>query len=123
MIKQKNKNLLEEIINYFNEKGFFSYLTTLKEYGNGNKNLLSFGEKGLSITLDIALNNNFTEVYKEFEKKFGNKDIKIYLAKDSFMSQTFFKNTYSKLNNFIELQKKINPNSTFKSKLSQRLGL
>ena len=123
MIKQNNKNLLEEIINYFNEKGFFSYLTTLKEYGNGNKNLLSFGEKGLSITLDIALNGNFTEVYKEFEKKFGNKDIKIYLAKDSFMSQTFFKNTYSKLNNFIELQKKINPNSTFKSKLSERLGL
>ena len=123
LIKQNNKNLLEEIINYFNEKGFFSYLTTLKEYGNGNKNLLSFGEKGLSITLDIALNGNFTEVYKEFEKKFGNKDIKIYLAKDSFMSQTFFKNTYSKLNNFIELQKKINPNSTFKSKLSERLGL
>ena len=123
MIKQNNKNLLEEIINYFNEKGFFSYLTTLKEYGNGNKNLLSFGEKGLSITLDIALNGNFTEVYKEFEKKFGNKDIKIYLAKDSFMSQTFFKNTYSKLNNFLELQKKINPNSTFKSKLSERLGL
>ena len=39
------------------------------------------------------------------------------------MSQTFFKNTYSKLNDFIELQKRINSKSTFKSKLSQRLGL
>ena len=37
--------------------------------------------------------------------------------------KNFFKNTYSKLNNFIEIQKKINSNSTFKSKLSQRLGL
>ena len=39
------------------------------------------------------------------------------------MSETFFKKTYAKLNNFIEFQKKINPNSTLKSKLSQRLGL
>ena len=58
LIKQNknSKDLLEEIINYFNEKGFYSYLTTLKEYGEGNENLLSFGEKGLSITLDFALN-------------------------------------------------------------------
>ena len=116
-------NLLLEIINYFSEKGFHSYLTTLKEYGQGNKNLLSFGEKGLSITLDIPLNKNFSKVYKEFEQNFINEDIKVYLAKDSFMSQTFFKKTYSKLNNFIKLQKKVNPNTTFKSKLSQRLGL
>ncbi len=125
LIKQNknNKDLFVEIIKYFSEKGFYSYLTTLKEYGEGNKNFLSFGEKGLSITLDIPLNNNFSKVYEEFEKKFKNENIKVYLAKDSFMSQTFFKNTYSKLNNFIELQKRINSNSTFKSKLSQRLGL
>ena len=118
-----NKDLLAEIINYFRKKGFYSYLTTLKEYGEGNKNLLSFGEKGLSITLDIALGNNFSDVYKEFEKKFSNEYIKIYLAKDSFMSKNFFKKSYSNFNNFNELQKKVNPNSTFKSKLSKRLGL
>ena len=125
LIKQNkdNKDLLIEIIKYFSEKGFYSYLTTLKEYGEGNKNFLSFGEKGLSITLDIPLNNSFSKVYEEFEKKFSNEYIKVYLAKDSFMSQTFFKNTYSKLNDFIELQKRINSKSTFKSKLSQRLGL
>tara|TARA_B100000282_G_scaffold142222_1_gene102302 strand:- start:46 stop:519 length:474 start_codon:yes stop_codon:yes gene_type:complete len=118
-----NKDLLAEIINFFRKKGFYSYLTTLKEYGEGNKNLLSFGEKGLSITLDIALGNNFSDVYKEFEKKFSNEYIKIYLAKDSFMSKNFFKKSYSNFNNFNELQKKVNPNSTFKSKLSKRLGL
>ena len=120
---KNNKDLLFEIINYFSKKGFYSYLTTLKEYGEGNKNFLSFGEKGLSITLDIPLNNNFSKVYEEFEKKFSNENIKVYLAKDSFMSQNFFKKTYSKLNNFVELQKRFNSNSTFKSKLSQRLGL
>ena len=125
LIKQNknNKDLLEEIINYFSEKGFYSYLTTLKEYGEGNRNLLSFGEKGLSITLDIALGSNFSDVYKNFEKRFSSEYIKIYLAKDSFMSKVFFKNTYSNLNNFIEFQKKVNPNSTFKSKMSKRLGL
>ena len=68
---KNSKDLLEEIINYFGEKGFYSYLTTLKEYGEGNRNLLSFGEKGLSITLDIALGSNFSDVYKNFEKRFS----------------------------------------------------
>ena len=44
-----NKDLLAEIINFFRKKGFYSYLTTLKEYGEGNKNLLSFGEKGYQL--------------------------------------------------------------------------
>ena len=125
LIKQNenNKDSTCKNHNYFSENEFYSYLTTLKEYGDGNKNLLSFGEKGISITLDIALRSNFSDVYKGFEKKFCNENIKVYLAKDSFMSQAFFKNTYSRLNNFIVLQKKFNCNSTFKSKLSQRLGL
>ena len=59
--------------------------------GEGNRNLLSFGEKGLSITLDIALGSNFSDVYKNFEKRFSNEYIKIYLAKDSFMSKIFLK--------------------------------
>ena len=91
MIKQNNKNLLEEIINYFNEKGFYSYLTTLKEYGNGNKNLLSFGEKGLSITLDIPLNGNFTEVYKEFEKNLAIKILRFISQRLVYVTNFFQK--------------------------------
>ena len=117
------ENILNKIFNFFIKKKLYSYLTTLKEYGDGNKNLLSFGEKGLSVTMDIPVNKNFWNIYKDFENQFSDENFKIYLAKDSYMSQQFFEKTYKNIDTFIEMKKKFNSNSTFRSKLSKRLGL
>ena len=125
LIKDENKyvEILNKIFYFFKKKNTFSYLTTLKEYGNGNNNYLSFAEKGLSVTLDIPIKNNFYKIYEEFEKLLINENIKIYLAKDSFMSKTFFYASYDKIKLFTNLKKKIDPMRKFKSIQSQRLGL
>jgi decaprenylphospho-beta-D-ribofuranose 2-oxidase len=121
--KDKYEKILNQILNFFKEKKIYSFLTTLKEYGEGNNNYLSFPEKGLCIALDIPLQKNFLKIYKEFEKNISNYNVKIYLAKDSFMSEIFFKNSYDKIMVFNEFKKKIDPNSKFKSVQSERLGL
>ena len=121
--EDKYKEVLYKILNFFREKKLYSYLSTLKEYGNGNSNYLSFAEKGLSITLDIPIRSDFFNIYKDFEKHMFNQNIKIYLAKDSFMSKFFFYNTYDKIDLFSNIKKKIDPNSHFKSIQSERLGL
>ena len=121
--KEKYEEILDEIIKFFKNKKIYSFLTTLKEYGVGNNNYLSFPEKGLCIALDLPLSNNFFEIYKEFEKNISRYNVKIYLAKDSFMSKNFFKNSYDKVDSFNEIKKKIDPNSKFESIQSQRLGL
>ena len=84
---------------------------------------MSFPEKGLCIALDIPLQKDFLKIYREFEKNISNYNVKIYLAKDSFMSEIFFKNSYDKIMVFNEFKKKIDPNSKFKSVQSERLGL
>ena len=127
LIKDKEKyrydEILVKIFNFFNDKKIYSFLTTLKEYGKGNENYLSFPEKGVCIALDVPLSDNFSKVYKEFEKLTLNYNLKIYLAKDSFMSKSFFKNSYDKVTLFDEYKKKIDPNSKFQSIQSKRLGL
>ena len=121
--KDKYEKILNQILNFFKEKKIYSLLTTLKEYGEGNNNYLSFPEKGLCIALDIPLQKDFLKIYREFEKNISNYNVKIYLAKDSFMSEIFFKNSYDKIMVFNEFKKKIDPNSKFKSVQSERLGL
>ena len=121
--EDKYKEVLNKIFNFFEEKNIFSYLTTLKEYGQGNKNYLSFAEKGLSITLDIPLKNDFSNIYKEFENILVNQNVKIYLAKDSFMSKFFFNKSYDEIDKFINFKKKIDPSSKLRSIQSERLGL
>ena len=121
--EDKYKEILIKILDFFIKKNIYSYLTTLKEYGQGNNNYLSFAEKGLSVTLDIPLKNGFLIIYEEFENILLNQNVKIYLAKDSFMSKDFFYKSYDKINEFINFKKKIDPSSKFKSIQSQRLGL
>ena len=121
--EDKYKEILIKILDFFIKKNIYSYLTTLKEYGQGNNNYLSFAEKGLSVTLDIPLKNGFLIIYEEFENILLNQNVKIYLAKDSFMSKDFFYKSYDKINKFINFKKKIDPSSKFKSIQSQRLGL
>jgi decaprenylphospho-beta-D-ribofuranose 2-oxidase len=127
LIKDTEKNRYDEILikifNFLNDKKIYSFLTTLKEYGKGNENYLSFPEKGVCVALDVPLSDNFSEVYKEFEKLVINYNLKIYLAKDTFMSKSFFKNSYDKTALFKEYKKKIDPNSKFQSIQSKRLGL
>ena len=125
LIKDENKyeEILNQVLNFFMNKKIYSFLSTLKEYGKGNDNYLSFAESGLSITLDIPIKENFFEIYKEFERTFSNQSVKIYLAKDSFMSENFFKNTYNKISLFKEMKKKIDPEYKLQSIQSKRLGL
>ena len=125
LIKDENKyeEILYQILNFFISKKIYSYLSTLKEYGKGNDNYLSFAENGLSITLDIPIKENFFEIYQEFERIISSQNVKIYLAKDSFMSKNFFKNSYHKISLFKEIKKKIDPESKLQSIQSRRLGL
>ena len=96
---------------------------TPRFFGAGDDNYLSFAENGLSITLDIPIKNNFFEIYQEFEEIISEKDVKIYLAKDSFMSENFFKNSYNKISLFKEIKKTVDPDSKLESIQSKRLGL
>jgi len=125
LIKDEDKyeETLNQVLNFFWNKKIYSFLSTLKEYGKGNDNYLSFAENGLSITLDIPIKDNFFKIYQEFEEIISKKNVKIYLAKDSFMSKNFFKNSYNKISLFKEIKKTVDPDSKLESIQSKRLGL
>jgi hypothetical protein len=52
-----------------------------------------------------------------------NYKTKIYLTKDSLMSEQYFKNTYKNFNKFIEIKEKYDPSKLISSFQSRRLGI
>ena len=92
LIPNKNNTLLvaRKVFSFLNKNNIYSYLTTLKEFGKSNSNFLTFPEKGLTITLDIPISKNLINVYPILEKVLLKYKVKIYLAKDSYMSKNFF---------------------------------
>ena len=117
------KNILIEILYFFQKNKQLSFLTTLKKMGLKNKNYLTFPEKGFTLTLDIKMNKMLPKVYEQLELMLEKYDSKVYLTKDSMMSDSFFHNSYENLIKFKKIKKRYDPKNIFKSLQSNRLGI
>ena len=124
LIEEKNpEKIISKVLNFFQEKEQLSFLSTIKEFGKGNNNYLSFPNKGYTLTLDLKVNNKLKKIYQEFEYLLINHRAKIYLTKDSFMSEQYFKKTYDNYNKFKEIKNKYNPSNLINSFQSRRIGI
>ena len=65
-------------------------MSTIKKLGNKNENYLSFPDEGYTLTMDIKNNKKMKTTFQNLEKFLIEIDSKIYLTKDSLMSQKFF---------------------------------
>ena len=59
----------------------------------------------------------------EFEDLLKNYKTKIYLTKDSFMSEQYFKKTYNNYDKFKEIKNKYDPLNLINSFQSRRIGI
>ncbi len=124
LINEKNlKENLKEIILFFKKNNQVSFLSTLKKMGKRNNNLLSFPEKGYTITFDLQNNSKLNKFYIALEKKLKKIGAKQYLTKDNLMTRSFFKQNNKKLKQFIRIKKKLDPNNKFQSYQSTRLKI
>ena len=74
-----------------------------------------------SLTINITPNECFGSI--SFEDLVKNYKVKIYLSKDSFMSEQYFKKTYNNFGKFKEIKNKYDPLNLISSFQSRRIGL
>ena len=94
---------------------------TEKWYFEATKRVMQ--DEGYTLTLDLKMNGNLKILYQEFESLLKNNKTKMYLTKDSLMSEQYFKNTYKNFNKFSEIKEKYDPLKLINSFQSQRLGV
>ncbi len=114
---------LFKIISFMKQNSQISFLSTLKEMGPGNENFLSFPSSGFTLTMDLKVNDKLLDLYPEFERILKACNAKIYLTKDSLMTESFFKNSYKYINQFKNIKAKYDPEKVFSSIQSRRLGI
>ena len=73
--------------------------------------------------MDLKVNDKLLNAYPEFEKILKICNAKVYLTKDSLMTESFFKNSYKFINQFKNIKEKYDPKKIFSSIQSRRLGI
>jgi len=124
LIEEKDPEILiDQILIFLQENKQYSFLGAIKEFGICNDNYLSFPNKGFSLIVDLKMNKKLNKVHQELEDLLKNYKTKIYLTKDSFMSEQYFKKTYINYNKFKEIKNKYDPLNLINSSQSNRIGI
>ena len=85
-------------------------------------NYLSFPIPGITVSLDLKMNNKNKKFINDFQNSINKYGTHVYLAKDSILNKKTFKNSYD-LNKFKKVRKKYKLNNFFNSFQSLRLDL
>ena len=88
-----------------------------------NTNFLSFPIEGYSLALDFKKSKKLITMINKLDNMITEFGGKIYLTKDSLMSEKTFKKSYEKWDDFQKVRLKYHAIGKFKSTQSQRLGL
>jgi decaprenylphospho-beta-D-ribofuranose 2-oxidase len=114
---------LIQILEKLSRSGRASFLAVLKCMGEGNPGLLSFGEKGNTLALDIPNKPGLAEFLRELDRIVLDHGGRLYLAKDSMTDAATFAAMYPKLPEFRAIQRRLDPEGGLRSSMSRRLGL
>ena len=101
--------------------GGASFLCVIKDCGEAGRGLLSFPRRGISIALDIPVKRDTQALVDALNEKVLELGGRIYLAKDSFTRPEHFARMEPRLEKFLEIRRRYDPEGKFRSALSVRL--
>tara|TARA_R110000737_G_scaffold335362_1_gene354109 strand:+ start:1965 stop:3263 length:1299 start_codon:yes stop_codon:yes gene_type:complete len=121
--KEKSFSGLEEILNTISASGKGSFLAVLKLYGKANDNYLSFPIEGYSLALDFKIENGLFPLLEKLDEIVIKHEGRLYLAKDSRVTQKVFEQGYPNIDKFRVLRKEYKMDEVFNSIQSKRVGI
>ena len=118
------ENYIEVVLQEMRRIGVASFLGVIKRFGPCREEFLSFPSEGWTLAVDIPAGHKGLEASLDFlDEKLCEVGGKIYLAKDSRVSEHHFQRMYPKLSEWKVLKKKIDPENYWQSDQGRRLKL
>jgi FAD/FMN-containing dehydrogenase len=112
---------IRSLIELLKELHASSFLTVIKDCGPEGEGLLSFPRPGMSIALDIPIRANTQAVVDRLNERVLACGGRIYLTKDGFTQKDHFRAMEPRLDAFLEIKRKWDPENTLRSAQSERL--
>ena len=103
--------------------GAASFLCVIKDCGPEGEGLLSFPRPGTSIAVDLPVRSNTAEIVARLNDCVIAEGGRIYLAKDTFTTAEHYRAMEPRLDAFLEIQRRYDPEGRLASVQSERLGL
>ncbi len=114
-------NAARRFLEVLTKRGGASFLCVIKDCGRESDALLSFPKPGISIALDIAVRDDTKALVDTLNEHVLAEGGRIYLAKDSFTKPEHFRAMEPRLDQFLAVRHKYDPQMLFRSAQSVRL--
>ncbi|GAY15939.1 FAD-binding oxidoreductase [Mycobacterium sp. shizuoka-1] len=113
----------KDIIRWIQTSGHHSALNVFKLFGPGNKAPLSFPMAGWNVAMDFPMKAGVNEFLNELDRRAMEFGGRVYTAKDSRVSAENFHKMYPRVDEWIAVRRKADPNGVFASDMARRLEL
>ncbi|MGZ8177512.1 FAD-binding protein [Williamsia sp. SKLECPSW1] len=110
-------------IEFVQASGHVSFLNVIKLFGEGNQAPLSFPFKGWNVCLDFPVKRGLAEFLDDLDRRVMAMGGRLYTAKDSRTSAASFHSMYPRIDEWIAVRRRIDPDGVFMSDMARRLEL
>ena len=122
--KKDGHGVIREILERVAASRQGSFLAVLKTMGQGiDLSPLSFPQEGYTLALDFQRNPRVFPLLESLDTLVHAVGGRVYLTKDARLSKKNFRKGYPKWKEFCALRRKVEADTLFASRQSQRLGL
>ncbi|MCI4674274.1 FAD-binding oxidoreductase [Candidatus Mycolicibacterium alkanivorans] len=103
--------------------GHYSFLNVFKLFGPGNQAPLSFPIPGWNVCVDFPIKGGLNELVTELDRRVLEFGGRLYTAKDSRTAAETFHAMYPRIDEWIAVRRKVDPDGVFMSDMARRLEL
>ncbi|WP_131812380.1 D-arabinono-1,4-lactone oxidase, partial [Mycolicibacterium fortuitum] len=103
--------------------GHYSFLNVFKLFGPGNQAPLSFPIPGWNVCVDFQIKPGLSEFLTELDRRVMEFGGRLYTAKDSRTTAKTFHAMYPRIEEWLAVRRKVDPDGLFISDMARRLEL